>query len=506
MDKKFYITTPIYYVNAAPHIGHAYTTVAADVLARYHRMLGEKTFFATGTDEHGAKIEAIAIEKNKDPQAFVDEVAATFEFAWDRLNVSNDKFIRTSNPAHMLAVQKALQYMYDKGDIYLGKYTGYYCRGCEQYKSEKDLVDGLCPDHKKAPEKMEEETYMFKMSKYADELLKKIESNEFVIQPEERRNEMLQFYKNEGLNDVSFSRVNVKWGIPLPWDEKHTAYVWSDAFLNYLTVLGWNGPQDPCPEFWPATVELMSKDILRVHATIWPAMLLSLDLPVPKGLFIHGFFTIDGQKMSKSIGNIIDPNQLVDDFASDAARYLILCQYPFGNDGDIKKEEFITKYNADLANGVGNLVSRVIGMAEKYFDSKVPTATFDAEFDLNKFWEEYNGHFENYRIYEALQSVIIATRWCDNYIATIKPWELAKVNDPKLNSVIYNLLEIIRHLSYAMMPYMPETAEKIWQKLGVIDDKVKTLAELRVIGGLKAETVLDKGEGLFNRKETEQKT
>ncbi len=273
---KFYITTPIYYVNDKPHIGHTYTTIAADVLARYHRMIGDKTFFLTGTDEHGAKVAEKAGEAGKEPQVFVDEVAASFQFAWDELNISHDRFIRTTEEEHKLAVQKALQHMHDKGDIYLGKYEGLYCQGCEQYMSEKDLVNGKCPDHGEEPKKMSEESYMFKLSKYSKELLRKIESDEFKIRPIEKKNEVISFYK-QGLEDISFSRKNVAWGIPLPWDKAHTTYVWADAFLNYLTGLGWQGGAGKAFDMWPVDVQLMSKDILRVHATIWPAMLLSLD-------------------------------------------------------------------------------------------------------------------------------------------------------------------------------------------------------------------------------------
>ncbi|MDP2736832.1 MAG: class I tRNA ligase family protein, partial [bacterium] len=305
--KKFYITTPVYYVNDVPHIGHTYTTVAADVLARYHRALGEETFFLTGTDEHGAKIEAKAEEMKLEPKQYADKIAAAFKKAWQELNISNDGFLRTTDPAHMKAVQKALQYMYDKGDIYLGKYEGLYCRGCEQYKNERDLINGECPDHKVAPEKMSEECYNFKLSKYQDELLEKIKKDEFLILPANRKNEIVSFYEKEGLEDISFSRKNVNWGIPIPWDTSHTVYVWADAFLNYLTGLSWNGEAGSAPfnkggkgdlKFWPASVQLMSKDILRVHTTIWAAMLLSLKLPLPEKIFVHGYFQINAQKMS----------------------------------------------------------------------------------------------------------------------------------------------------------------------------------------------------------------
>src|SRR3989344_5035275 len=365
MKNKFYITTPIYYVNASPHIGHTYTTVAADVLARYHRQLGDKTFFLTGTDEHGAKIAAKASEAGQEPQQFVDLTAQEFQSAWKSLNISHDNFIRTTDPEHIKAVQAALRFMYEKGDIYLGNYAGLYCRGCEQFKNEKDLVNGLCSDHKIAPEQMSEETYLFKMSKYARELLVKIRNDEIKIRPEGRKNEVVSVIEKEGLQDVSFSRKNVKWGIPLPWDSSHTSYVWADAFLNYLTGLGWQGPKDKCPEMWPASVQLMSKDILRVHATIWQAMLLSLELPVSEIIFVHGYFQINGQKMSKSLGNVIAPEELINKYCVDAARFLIMSSAVVGHDGDISFAKFNEKYNADLANGLGNLVARVSNLLEK---------------------------------------------------------------------------------------------------------------------------------------------
>ncbi|MBI4779144.1 methionine--tRNA ligase [Candidatus Falkowbacteria bacterium] len=368
--KKFYITTPVYYVNDVPHIGHTYTTIAADVLARWHRELGEEVFFLTGTDEHGAKIETKAKEMKLEPKQYADKIADAFKEAWQELNISHDGFLRTTGEAHIKAVQKALRFMHDKGDIYLSKYEGLYCRGCEQYKSERDLIDGMCQDHKIAPEKMSEECYTFKLSKYQDELLEKIKNDELQILPLNRKNEIVSFYEKEGLADVSFSRKNVNWGIPIPWDKSHTVYVWADAFLNYLTGLGWDGATPFNKggkgdlKFWPPSVQLMSKDILRVHATIWPAMLLSLGLPLPKKIFIHGYFQVNGQKMGKSLGNAIAPSDLIKKYGVDAARYLIMGATAFGHDGDISWEKFNDKYNADLANGLGNLAARVSNLLE----------------------------------------------------------------------------------------------------------------------------------------------
>lgn len=542
-NKKFYITTPIYYVNASPHIGHTYTTVAADVLARYHRMIGDKTFFLTGTDEHGAKIEEKAEEAGKNPQEFADEVAASFKLAWQELNISNDGFIRTTDEAHKKAVQKALQYMYDKGDIYLGKYESLYCRGCEQYKNEKDLIDGKCPDHKTIPEKMSEESYMFKLSKYKNILLEKIEKDavpagrqELKISPAEKKNEILSFYKNEGLNDVSFSRKNVKWGIPIPWDESHTTYVWADAFLNYLTGLGWDGSGNKASEMWPADVQLMSKDILRVHATIWPAMLLSLDLSLPKEIFIHGFFMIDGQKMSKSLGNVIAPADLVKRYGVDGARYLLMSATPFGHDGDIGYEKFDEKYNADLANGLGNLVARTLSMTEKYFEGRVPSPDNKikniglshrlifsfykdeeeriwGENAFNKFSQsEYDMEevvfknilkieqgFEEIKITESLKYLLKLVGILDGYISDYKPFQLIKEDEEKTATVLYNCLESIRLISLMVYPFMPETAGKIYESLGLGSIEKVDFQKAIKWGGLTPGTEIKKPDVLFPR-------
>lgn len=511
---KFYITSPIFYVNANPHIGHTYTIVAADILARYHRMIGDRVFLLAGTDEHGAKIEEKAKELGKEPKDFVDEVSASFSLAWDMLDISNDGFIRTTDENHKKAVQDALQYMYDKGDIYKGEYEGLYCRGCEQFKAENDLVDGLCPDHKTAPETMSEECYMFKMSQYRDELVRKIESDEFRILPAERKNEILSFLKEE-LQDVSFSRKNVKWGIPLPWDGSHTAYVWADAFLNYLTGLGWEGPKSPLDkggvgDWWPADLHLMSKDILRVHATIWPAMLLSLNLPLPKTLFIHGFFLVDGQKMSKSLGNVIAPEDLVKKYGVDATRYLLASATSFGHDGDIGWTKFDEKFNADLANGLGNLVSRsltlVLKMKEAGMDleKKGEVETFDGtEFNhaIAEKWEKYQEHIAQFRIDLSLKIVEEQIRFLDGYITATKPWALIKNNDGRVGAVMYNVLERLRHISWMILPFMPETAEKILTGLGSDpqEEMKKGLEEVIEWGGLSADADIKKPEPLFPR-------
>ncbi len=510
---KFYVTTPIYYVNDVPHAGSAYTTIAADVLARYHKMIGDKTFFLTGTDEHGAKVEEKAKEAGVGPKQFVDEVAAKFQLAWDELNISHDNFLRTTDPAHIKAAQKALQFMYDQGDIYKGKYEGLYCRGCEQYKSEKDLIDGKCPDHGTVPEKMSEECYMFKMSKYQKELLDRIKNDEFKIRPEEKKNEIISFYEKEGLNDIAFSRQNVKWGIPLPWDPDQTVYVWGDAFLNYLTGLDWDGSAGKQPEFWPPDVQLMSKDIMRVHTTIWPAMVLSLELPLPEQIFVHGFFLVDGQKMSKSQGNVIKPEEMVKKYGVDACRYLLMDTTPFGHDGDISWSKFDENYNADLANGIGNLVARSVTLVEKMQNEKIELQKkvwrdiklSDNSYivDIGEVWNLYKHHLEceEMNFFIVLTIIRGEVRNLDLYISSAKPWELIKNKDEKVGVIMYNILERLRHIAWMIWPFMPETAEKIWQQLGLEPSKEmkKDFKEAVKWGGLPVDTKVKKGESLFPR-------
>ena len=508
MNKKFYVTTPIYYVNAQPHLGHTYTTIAADVLARYHRMVGDKTFFLTGTDEHGAKIAQKAEEEGKEPQQFVDEVAAKFKLAWEELDISNDRFIRTTEPEHKKAIQRALQYMYDKGDVYKSKYEGLYCQGCEQFKNEKDLVDGLCPDHKVAPQWMSEEAYMFKMSSYQDVLLDKIKRDEIKIRPLERKNEIVTFIEQNGLNDVAFSRAKVKWGIPVPWDESQTIYVWADALLNYVTGLGWDGEAGVVPEFWPATVQLLGKDILRVHATIWPAMLLSLGLPVPEQLFVHGFFLSDGQKMSKSLGNVIAPEDLVKKYGVDGTRYLLMGATPFGNDGDITWKFLDEKYNADLANGLGNLVSRLVTMTLNGYDGKVPEA-INPEETQGKLIEEvkyqlsvYCNSMENVLISNELAGITKLVGLLDKNITELAPWKALKegqADTAAMRNAFYVWLETLRIIAWLAWPFMPKVAESIWLALGCEGESRKNFHEAARFGGLVAGTAVTKPDSLFPR-------
>ncbi|MBU0721994.1 methionine--tRNA ligase [Patescibacteria group bacterium] len=465
MPKKFYITTPIYYVNGVPHIGHTYTTVAADVLARWHRLIGDDVFFLTGTDEHGAKIEEKAKEMKLKPQKYVDEIADKFKQAWQELNISHNNFFRTTDKNHIKAVQKALQFMYDKGDIYLSKYEGLYCRGCEQYKKNRDLVDGLCPDHKTVPEKMSEECYTFKLSKYQDKLLELIKKDKLQILPLNRKNEIVSFYEKEGLEDISFSRKNVNWGIPIPWDNSHTIYVWADAFLYYLTGLGWDGftpliKQDRGINFWPPQVQLMSKDILRVHTTIWPAMLLSLGLPLSKTIFVHGYFSINGQKMSKSIGNVIVPNDLIKKYGVDATRYLIMSAAVFGSDGDISRQQFDEKYNADLANGLGNLVARVSNLLEKN------NLELNLKINSNKkLIREYKEKMLGFKFDEVLKSLWQKLRTADEILSDKKPWKLE--DKKEIKNILEPVAEDLLNVASLLKPFMPTVAEKIIKQFSV---------------------------------------
>lgn len=464
MKNKFYVTTPIYYVNAAPHLGSAYTTIAADVLARYYRGKygAENVFFMTGTDEHGAKIQEIAEAAKKTPKEFTDEIVQGFKKTWENLNIDYDNFIRTTDKEHEKAVAWVTQKLYDQGDIYKGTYEALYCVGCEQYKTKSELIDGIiCPDHNRECEIHEEDAYLFALSKYADEIKKRIENDEIKIRPETRKNEVLSFINHEGLNDIAVSRKkeNVSWGVDLPFDKDHTTYVWIDAFLNYLTGLGWPNTAIKAEKFWPADVQLMAKDILRVHATIWQAMLLALGLETSKQLFVHGYFTVDGKKMSKSLGNVLEPNALVEKFGADAVRYAVLREFPFGSDGDISEAKISARYNSDLANDLGNLVQRTVTfiknndlsvktLEETRLDESIEKAIVNLEFD------------------EALRKIWNIVRFTNQFIDEKQPWVMVRVLNTGevvevMEYVVGSLLKVAHHLA----PFMPDTAEKIKAQL-----------------------------------------
>jgi len=458
-DKPFYVITPIYYVNAKPHIGHAYTTIAADCVARYQRLLGKEVFFSVGTDEHGMNIEKKAEEAGKSPEVFVDEIALIFKDLWAKLNISYSKFIRTTDPEHKEAVQKVLQDFYDRKIIYKGFYEGLYCTGCEQFKVRSDLVDGKCVDHNRAPEIMKEETYLMKMTELQPELIRKIENDELEVRTEKYKKEILSFLKNEKLEDISISRKNVSWGIPLPFDDTHTTYVWLDAFLNYLTVLGWNGDREKVPREWPADVQFLGKDILRVHATIWPVMLLHLGFPLPKLLFTHGHILSCGRKMSKTIGNTISADLMIEKFGVDGTRYLLMSAGTFGEDVDLTMERMTEKYNADLANGLGNLLSRSIKLSEKLTTNNLPLTT------NAKYPEELKKLIEEYCFAEILQFVWKKIAEANRYIDETKPWELVKADQPEFEKVMRKLLEDIALVASWIEPFMPETTKKIQKAL-----------------------------------------
>ena len=524
-QNKFYITTSIAYANAAPHIGYAMEICQADVLARYHRMKSDDVFFLSGTDENGSKIKKTALEKKVDPQKFVDENSAKFQLLLDTLNVSNNDFIRTTDKVrHWPAAQKLWNKLIEAEDIYKSSYEGYYCVGCEAYLTEKDLIDGKCPNHKKAPEKIEEENYFFKLSKYSKTIQEKIENGELEILPESRKNEILNVIK-DGLKDISFSRPKktLDWGVPVPNDETQTMYVWCDALTNYISALGYGNDSekesdsevsesDSFSEFrsenfqkyWPANIHLIGKDILRFHAAIWPAMLLSAGLSLPKKIFVHGFITSGGQKMSKSLGNVIDPFEVVDKYGVDALRYYLLKEIPSGGDGDFSYERFEEIYQADLANGIGNLTARIIALATKNQISPLlrgGRGCVKLAKKIENGWLNYEKSLNNFKLNEALETARKLMSACDEYIEQNKPWQLEGEEKEK---VIYNLLESLRHIAWMIYPFLPETSNKIFTQLFADEQERKkelnkTLEQAQKWSGLKAETKIKKGEILFPR-------
>jgi len=450
---KYYITTPIYYINDVPHIGHAYTTIAADVLARYHRKKGDHVFFLTGTDEHGAKIAEAAQSAGKEPKEFVESLRPIFKDTWKNLNISYDEFFYTTNPEHEKLVQEFIKKVNENGYIEKRKYEGLYCVGCERFLKESELVDGLCPDHKKAPVKQTEENYFLKLTAFSERLLKVIESGELKVEPVFRKNEILGKIR-QGLEDVSISRENVRWGIPFPGDESQTIYVWFDALLNYYTATKLYGKED----LWPADLHLMAKDILWFHAIIWPAMLMAADLPLPKEVFAHGFFTINGQKMSKTIGNVINPNEVVEKFGADAVRYALLREFPFGEDGDISIEK-IEKHYYSLANNLGNLFQRTISMINRY-EVKVQNEKLKADS------RNVDAEIENLQFMEALKRIDEIAIEANRYIAEKQPWALAKENKvEELTEVLNRAYSDLALLAELIEPFMPETSAKMKNQL-----------------------------------------
>jgi methionyl-tRNA synthetase len=475
----FYITTPIYYVNDVPHIGHAYTTIAADVLARYWRLRGRDVFFLTGLDEHGQKVQQAAAKAGIEPQAYCDRLAPQFDALWKRLNVTNDAFIRTTEPPHKEIVQRYLQELFHKQLIYQDSYTGWYCTFDERFWTEKDVADGLCPDCKRPVERLSERNYFFKMGQYQDRLIEYIKTHPSFIRPETRRNEVLGFLETQKLGDLSISRPKsrLSWGIELPFDRDYVTYVWFDALVNYLSALEYKPTSPSVDRYWPATVHLVGKDILTTHAVYWSTMLMALGLPLPEMIFAHGWWTVDGEKMSKSRGNVVDPNGMVDRFGTDAFRYFLLREVPFGQDGDFSESALVARINSDLANGLGNLLSRTLTLIERSSGGVIPNVpaplSSDIEERLTKAGVEAfsraDSDIDELAFSRALEQIWQLVRAADQYLETHAPWTLAK--DPNnrtlLERVLYRAADSLRLLAIAIYPFMPSTAEAINQQLGI---------------------------------------
>lgn len=508
MEKKpFYITTPIYYPSGNPHIGHCYTTVACDSIARYRRMQGYDVMFLTGTDEHGLKIEQKAAEKGVTPKEYVDEIVKTFKKLWSYMNISYDRYIRTTDDYHIETVQKIFKALYDKGYIYKGEYKGKYCTPCESFWTESQLDEnGCCPECHREVTEAKEEAYFFKMSPFAERIEKLLTETDY-LQPKTRATELVNNFIKPGLEDLCVSRTSFKWGIPVTFDDKHVVYVWIDALSNYISALGfWNEQYNDFDKFWPADVHMVAKDIMRFHAIVWPAMLMALDLPLPKHLAVHGWITFNGQKMSKSLGNVVDPFILGERYGADAIRYHILREMALGADSSFSNEIMINRINSDLANGLGNLVSRTVAMADKYFGGTLPADREAGDFDAELIAEakglvaKVDKFMDNTQINNALAEIFKVVSRANKYIDETAPWVLGKDESKKarLATVLYNLLETIRIVSTLLSNFMPTTMPKVWEQIGAAESDI-TYENAGKFGVLPADVTVHRGEIIFPR-------
>lgn len=506
MKEKFYITTPIYYPSGKWHIGTCYTTVVCDAIARFKRMSGYDVFYLTGTDEHGQKIEKVAAEHGVPPKEFVDRQVETLKSLWKKLDISYDKFIRTTDDYHEKAVQKIFTKLYEKGDIYKSEYEGWYCTPCESFWTKTQLKDGKCPDCGREVELTKESSYFFRLSKYKDKLIDLIENDPDFLQPKSRRNEMLNNFLRAGLQDLAVSRTSFKWGIPVPFDDEHVVYVWLDALTNYITALGYGSDDETLFEkYWPADVHMMGKEIVRFHSIIWPAILMALDLPIPKKVYGHGWLLLGSDKISKSKGNVVDPVVLSDRYGVDAVRYYLLREVPFGSDGMFSNYAFLSRINADLCNSLGNLLSRSTAMVNQYFEGKLPKTDVKTPFDgeiedlINGLKDKMTAHIDGLLIPEALEDVFELIGRANKYIDETAPWILAK--DPtkreELKSVMYHLAETLRVAGIALAPFLPETSARVLNDLST--EKPEEFGDSLRYGLLEEGTVLTKGAALYKR-------
>jgi methionyl-tRNA synthetase len=506
MTKTFYITTPIYYVNDVPHIGHAYTTVAADVLARWKRLSGEKAFLLTGTDEHGAKIAQAAEKVGITPKAWADRTSAEFDRLWKHLGISYDGFIRTTDESHVRVVQSVFSQLKESDDIYLGTYEDWYCVSCESYYAEADLKEKKCPVCGRVVEKLKEESYFFRLSRYESALLSYYQDHPEFLQPSFRAQEVVNFVK-EGLRDLSVSRTRVAWGVPVSFNPKHTVYVWFDALINYITAVGYQS-SSLSPQFgelWPADVHIVGKEIFRFHAVIWPAMLMALKLPIPKKVFAHGWWTVEGQKMSKSLGNVVDPHALCDEYGVDAFRYFILREVPFGGDGDFSQSSVLGRYNAELANALGNLLSRTLALIGKHFTGVLPSAAYQEMSllsDLKPMLAKVHDAYDRLAFHEALDAIWSLVFRANKYIDEQAPWKLGPADKEKLAKILAECSAILQVLAILLSPFMPEKTAQMWKQLGRTDDLATAGRALLKDGILNpaCAQAAQKGDPLFPRK------